>query len=200
MQALKNGIRHVEGVILTHAHHDHTGGIDDLRMHYMWTKEPIPCLMSEVTSQDIQSRYPYLFQKEEAKTLVAKFAVELLPADRGEITFRGIPMQYFTYEQTGMAVNGFRVGDFAYVSDIRKFPETVYEDLAGVRVLVLSALRMTPSHIHFSVDEAVEFGKKVGAEKVWLTHIAHDLDHIKTNTYLPENVRLAYDGLELSFE
>lgn len=199
-QALKYGIAELDGVILTHAHQDHTGGIDDLRMNYMRTKKPIPLLMSKETEQDVTARYDYIFGGHKKKSLVAKFSVETLPGLRGELVFQGIKLQYMTYKQAGMAVNGFRFGDLAYVSDIRDFPETIYEDLSGIKTLIISALRHESTHIHFGVDEAVAFGKRVGAEKVWLTHIAHEMDHEKENAILPENVRLAYDGLEISFE
>jgi phosphoribosyl 1,2-cyclic phosphate phosphodiesterase len=99
-----------------------------------------------------------------------------------------------------MAVQGFKFGNLAYVSDIKEIPETIYEDLKGTEILIVSALRYTDSVMHLSVDEAVAFSKKVGAKKTWFTHISHALDHEKTNAYLPEGVELSYDGLIIDFE
>lgn len=109
-------------------------------------------------------------------------------------------MRYFTYEQAGMAVNGYRIGNLAYVSDIRNYPQTIFEDLKGVTHLIVSALRFAPSPLHLSVDEAIDFGNRAGAKHTWLTHIAHEIDHAKAEEYLPPNFRIAYDGLEIPLE
>lgn len=196
-QALKNHIDRLDGVILTHAHHDHTGGIDDLRAYYIKTYAPMPCLLSKDTAEDIRQRFSYIFRSG-PNQFTTKLALQLLESDRGTVEFLGIPIHYLTYEQMGMPVNGFYWRDFAYISDIRIYPESILEDLKGIRTLVLSALRFTHSDFHFTVDEAVEFAQKIGAQQTWLTHIAHDLDHEKTNAYLPANIRLAYDGLEIN--
>jgi phosphoribosyl 1,2-cyclic phosphate phosphodiesterase len=98
-----------------------------------------------------------------------------------------------------MKVTGFRVGKFAYVSDIREYSQSVIEALKGIDVLVLSALRHTRSLMHFSIEEAIDFARKVEAKKTYLTHISHELDHETTNSLLPSDVQLAYDGLEVNF-
>lgn len=198
-QALKHSIDHLDGVILSHAHHDHTASVDELRVYSMQTGKPVPCLASEVTGEDIKNRFAYIFSPNPKKRLLPKLSLDFFEGERGKCSFQGINFRYFTYEQAGMEVNGIRLGKFAYVTDIHDYPETIFEDLSGVEVLVISALRFTPSHLHLTVDEAIEFSKKVGAKKTWLTHIAHDLQHEKTNAYLPEEIRLAYDGLEISF-
>lgn len=199
-QALRYRFSTVDGVILTHAHNDHVAGIDELRLFCLYRKAPLPLLLSSDTYRDVAQRFPYIFGGDKRVVgLVATFDVHLLEAQRGKVDFEGIPISYVTYEQAGMAVNGFRIGDMAYISDIRTYPETIFEDLAGVKVLVVTALRFTQSHLHFTVDEAIDFAEKIGAEQTWLTHISHDLDHEKTNAYLPPHVRMAYDGLEIPF-
>ncbi len=196
-QALRYEIDHLDGVVITHAHHDHTSSIDELRVFYMRSGEPIPCLVSKETGDDLKKRFDYIFCKRKKNVLIPKVDLIELPDDRGEITFEGLRFKYFTYEQANMKVNGFRIGNFAYVTDIHDYPESIFEDLRGVEVLVLSALRFTPSYIHFTVDEAVDFANRVGAKKTWLTHIAHELQHEHTNAYLPSDVRVAYDGFEI---
>ncbi|MEM1282845.1 MAG: MBL fold metallo-hydrolase [Chlamydiota bacterium] len=196
-QALKYEVDNLDGVIITHAHYDHTSSIDELRVFYMRTGEAIPCLVSKDTSDDLIKRFDYIFRFRKKSVLVPKIELVELKEDRGEVVFEGIKFRYFTYEQVKMKVNGFRLGNFAYVTDIHDYPESIYEDLDGVDFLVVSALRFTPSHIHLTVDEAVEFAHQVGAKKTWLTHIAHELQHEHANAYLPPDVRVAYDGLEL---
>jgi len=200
VQALRLSLRRLDGVILTHAHNDHIAGLDELRCFYMYDKQPMPLLVSMDTLEDIALRFPYLFKGDpRTQGLVTQFAIQKLEEDRGSTQFAGIDLQYVSYEQCGMKVNGFRVGDLAYISDIRKYPESIFEDLSGVKNLVVTALRHEATPMHFSIDEAVEFVERVGAQRAWLSHIAHELDHEKTNGYLPPHIRLAYDGLEVPF-
>lgn len=153
------------------------------------------------TAEDIKIRYSYIFGPDgNREKLIPRIILQPLEGDRGETIFLDIPIKYVSYEQAHMKVNGYQIGDFAYISDIRDFPDTIYEDLKGVKTLVLSALRFEASQFHLGIDEAVQFANKVGAQHTWLTHIAHEQDHEATNQYLPSNVRMAYDGLELNFE
>lgn len=199
-QALAHHIHHIDGLILTHAHQDHIAGIDELRVYYMRSKTALPCLLSEETAEDIRTRYHYIFKDRSiTEKKMPRMTFQILEGEIGETLFQGIPIGYVSYEQAGMRVTGFRFGDLAYISDIRHYPESIFSHLEGVKTLVLSALRHTPSAFHFSIDEAVAFATRVGAEQTWLTHIAHELDHEKTNSCLPSHVRMAYDGLELSF-
>jgi len=195
-QALKHDINHLDGVIVTHVHYDHTGGLDELRSYYFISERPMPTLVSEHTIEDLSKRYHYLLKPTaEGGSLSARLDFESFPNGRGEVDFQGVKIKYFSYSQAGMPVNGFRFGNFAYVTDIHEYPETIFEDLKGVDTLVVSALRYTPSNLHLTVDEAIDFAKKVGAKRVFLTHIAHEISHEKCKSYLPEEVTLAYDGL-----
>jgi phosphoribosyl 1,2-cyclic phosphate phosphodiesterase len=99
-----------------------------------------------------------------------------------------------------MKVLGFRFGNMAYVTDIKTYPDSLLDELKSLDILVLSALRFGPSHMHFTVDDAVAFVKKIAPKKTYLTHIAHELDHEKTNDYLQDGIELAYDGLEFTYD
>ena len=92
---------------------------------------------------------------------------------------------------------GFRVGTFAYLTDCSAIPDSSWPLLAGVRTLVLDALRARPHATHFSVSEAVAAAARIGAERTYLTHISHELGHAATCASLPRGVELAYDGLVL---
>lgn len=200
-QALKYKIDSLDGIIFTHAHNDHTAGIDDLRIYCLRTGNPLPCLLSPDTADDIKTRFYYLFEeKEPYKDLLSRFAMKTLEGLRGKVQFLGMEISYFSFYQLGMRVDGFRFGDLAYVSDIKVYPETIFDDLKGVRTLIVSALRFQPSPMHFNIDEAVDFAKRVGAERTWFMHIAHDLDHKTGSDYLPKGIQLAYDGLQIDFK
>ncbi len=124
----------------------------------------------------------------------------VLQNERGEVDFHGINIQYLTYYQGDMPVLGLRIGSLAYITDIRQYPETIFEDLKGIETLIVSGLRYSPSHVHFSLDEALAFAEKVGVKKVYFNHIDHELDHEKTNKSLPNWANLSYDGQEIEFD
>jgi phosphoribosyl 1,2-cyclic phosphate phosphodiesterase len=200
-QALKYGIKDLNGVIYTHAHHDHTAGLDELRILTFRSGKPLPCLLSQETLEDLKFRYYYIFDAApDLRKLTANIQPCILNGTKGEAVFQGLQIQYNSYEQGGMAVNGFRFGDLAYLTDLRDFDDDIFSMLKNLKTLIISSLRFTPSYLHLSIDEAVEFAQRVNAEQTWFTHIAHELDHEKTNAYLPDNIRLAYDGLELEFD
>ncbi len=194
-QALRSRLHALDGVLITHCHFDHVGGLDDLRVYAFKHKKQLPCLLSRESYEELQIRYHYLMHPHAAD----KFDFHILEGDGGAASFQGIPWSFVSYRQAGMKVTGYRQGTFAYVSDIRKYGEEVVEGLRGVETLVLSALKYTPTEVHFSLDEAIEFARKVGAKRTFLTHIAHDLEHEKVNAELPADVQLAYDGLEIEF-
>ena len=200
-QALHYKINHLTGILLTHAHSDHIAGIDDLRPYYFLHKTKIPCVLSQETFDEVKLRYHYLLKPIAAgKSFSAQIDFLVLPEDFGSFELDGVRFQYFSYFQNEMKVTGFRVGNFAYVSDIRQYSEAVVEMLQGVDILVLSALRHVPTAMHFSIEEAIAFARRVSASKTYLTHIAHDLEYAETNAILPPDVRMSYDGLEIPIE
>lgn len=201
LQLLREKITSLTAVLLSHAHADHIAGLDDLRAFYFLTKEKLPCFLSEETLTEVRLRYHYFFHPvAENRSVSAQVDFNVLPGEGGSFEIEEIPFVYFSYFQLEMKVTGFRIGKFAYVSDIRDYSQEVIEALKGVDVLVLSALRHTPSHMHFTVQEAIHFARLVGAKQTFLTHLSHEIDHETTNAFLPSDIQLGYDGLELTFE
>lgn len=200
-QALKYKIQHLDGLLLTHTHFDHLAGIDELRIFYLNQKKSFPCLLSQDSCKKLAKRYDYLFQPiGHAPNLHLQLDLHVLPEEMGQIEFLDLPIDYFHYFQGTMKVTGYRLGEFAYVSDIQRYGEEIFHALKGVRQLVLGALQRESSRSHFSLDQAVAFARKVGAKMTYITHIGHLLDHDATNQTLPSDIQLASDGLEIEFE
>ncbi len=200
-QALNFKIKHLNAVLLTHAHADHISGMDDLRAYYSLEKKKVLCFLSQDTFNEVKMRYRYLFEPPQpGKSFSAQIDFQLLPEDFGNLEFEGVSIEYFSYVQQDMKVTGFRFGNLAYVSDIREYTEKLIDAIQGVDILILSALRNVPTKMHFSIEEAIAFSKRVGAKKTYLTHTGHDLEYAATNALLPPDVRMSYDGLELDIQ
>lgn len=197
IQALKYGINHLDGVILTHTHFDHIAGLDELRTFYILNRQSIPVLLSSDSFSDLKQRYPYLFrQKSWGTSLSAQLTFHLLENERGNINFLDHRIGYMTYEQGGMKVNGYRFGNLAYISDIKNYSESLLEDLYGVEILIISGQH---SPMHLSIEEGMQLSQKVNPQKTYFTHISHESDHEEVNRLLPSGYALAYDGLTLNF-
>lgn len=198
-QALKFGIDSLDGLLLTHTHYDHVAGLDELRIYTFRQKKPIPCLLSRETLEELKIRYHYFLPPHEAdKVHATKLDFHVLKADHGQVGFEGLDVGYFSYEQVGMKVTGFRFGTLAYITDILDYKEEIFDSLRGIETLVISARGWEKTLAHLTIEEAMAFAKKTGAKKTIFTHISHELEHEKTSRELPEGFSLAYDGLELT--
>jgi phosphoribosyl 1,2-cyclic phosphate phosphodiesterase len=200
--ALKYKIHRLDGLLLTHVHYDHIGGLDELRVFYLTSQRPLPCLLSQSSYEEVKERYAYLFKKKEHKTsLSVELEFHILKKAFGKTIFQQIPIGYFSFHQRKVEVTGFRFQDAAYVTDISDYSETeMLKALRGVKILILSALREDFSPVHFNFKKALAFIEKVKPEKAFLTHLAHEVDHKKASKKLPPGVELAYDGLEIEFD
>lgn len=197
-QALTNDVRRVDSVLFTHAHADHILGLEDLRAFNFIQQQSIPCYSSTATNAELRRFFSYIFSPApdyeggglakltlhdiEALSPISLFGVEILP---------------FTVMHGRLPVLGFRINDFAYATDCNAIPDASMQALVGVKTLVLDGLRMDPQPTHFTIPQACEVAKRIGAEKTYLTHMTHTVDYEVINPTLPNGVELAYDGLEI---
>jgi phosphoribosyl 1,2-cyclic phosphate phosphodiesterase len=189
-QALRFGLERVDAVLYTHPHADHVFGLDDLRGFNFRQRSSIPCFGSESTMARLRQIFAYVFEpsqegggKPQLDLVAVREPFELL----GE-TVVPVPV-----EHGEMEVYGWRIGDFAVVTDVSSISEASFALLDGVRLL--AALRYRPHPTHFSIAEACAVAERIGAERTLFTHIAHDVDHADVRHPLPAGVEIGHDGL-----
>lgn len=193
LQCLANNVRRVDAVLYTHHHIDHLAGLDDLR-RFNWLQEAaIPCYGQPATLNRLRTMFAYVFE-EDLEYPSAKPRLELHEID-GPLTLGGQTITPIPLLHGRMPVLGFRVGDFAYCTDVSAIPKESWGLLSGLDVLILDALRKRPHPTHFNLEQAVDHARRIGARQTYFTHIAHELPHEATNRELPDGMALAHDGL-----
>jgi phosphoribosyl 1,2-cyclic phosphate phosphodiesterase len=191
-QALAHDVRRVDAILFTHAHADHVFGIDEVRRFNHMQRSPIPIMASPGTLEEIRQAFAYIFNAPPAH---GGGVPKLVPfAIGGPFSLGGFAVVPVPVMHGPLPVLGFRVGAFAYLTDCNEIPEASWALLAGVRTLVLDALRDRPHSTHFNVDQAVDVVARLRPERAYFTHITHDLPHAATCARLPAGVELAYDG------
>lgn len=196
-QAFQFDVETIDGLILTHLHYDHMGGIDDLRPLVLFKKKSIPCLLSRSSFEELKIKMSYLFEEPFKDVNVPFFNFNVVDRSFAELEFQGLFCSTVSYYQGRMEVLGIRIGKFAYLIDMKQFSEEIFSALKGVEILVLSSLKYEATKSHLSLKEILDFVNKVGPKQAWLTHISHDTEHESMNKKLPDSVQLAYDGLEI---
>jgi phosphoribosyl 1,2-cyclic phosphate phosphodiesterase len=191
-QALRFGVLRVDAVLFTHPHADHLLGLDEIRRFNALQRCAIPCYGDPGTIAEVRRVFAYAFEPRQPGGGVPQ--LELRPVT-GPFEVAGTPVTPVPVWHGQLPIHGYRVGEFAYLTDCSAIPDESWRLLDGVRTLVVGALRHTPHPTHFTVAQALDVVARVGPERALLTHIAHDLGHAATSGRLPPGVELAYDGL-----
>jgi phosphoribosyl 1,2-cyclic phosphate phosphodiesterase len=194
-QALRFNVRRVDAILYTHSHADHVLGLDEVRRFNKLQKDTIPCFADERTMTDLRRTFAYAFDTGVPKAGgLPKITLNRIG---GPFTLGGVEIVPVPLMHGPRPILGFRLGGFAYLTDTNFIPDASWPLLAGVRTLVLDALRERQHSTHFCVPEAIAAAQRIGAERTYFTHIAHDLGHAETCARLPPGIELAYDGLVL---
>ena len=192
-QALRHDIRRIDAILFTHGHADHIFGIDDVRRFNSLMKRAMPCYGDARTLDDIRRTFHYVFDAATPKGGGVP-SLQLLPVE-GPLRIGDLDVQPVPVWHGERPILGFRFDRVAYLTDCNRLADEAWGLLEDLDVLVLDALRDTPHPTHFSLDEAVEVARRIGARRTCFTHMCHHLQHEPTNARLPGGMALAYDGL-----
>jgi phosphoribosyl 1,2-cyclic phosphate phosphodiesterase len=196
LQLLREGIGVVHAVLYTHEHADHLFGLDDLRIFPKYLGGDLPVYCSELVEERIRRTFDYAFDpitRQFPAGGVPRLVFRRAGAEPLDILGATVVPLELTHGRFG--VLGYRFGNVAYCTDTNGIPPETMDRLAGLDVLVLDCLRPEPHATHFSLDEAVETARRVGAKRTLFTHMSHSLEHAATSAALPPGMELAYDGL-----
>lgn len=192
-QMLQNKVMHLNGILFTHEHKDHTAGLDDVRA-FNWINGTLANVYGESRVLDsLRQEFSYAFSESKYPGLP-----EIILHEIGEkpFSFEGIEIVPIRVMHHKLPVLGFRIEDFTYITDANTIPEPEFEKLVGTKVLVIDGLRHEPHISHFSLQQALDVISLVKPEQAFITHISHQLGlHHEVNKMLPQGVELAYDGL-----
>lgn len=196
-QMLRSNCQKVDGILFTHEHADHTSGLDDIRP-FNFKQGEIPVYAHQRVLDNLQERFAYVF--ETVNKYPGAPSVRTIPVQNNVPFVLGgksiIPINVL---HGNLQVFGYRVDDFAYLTDVKTIEKAEIEKLKGVKVLVVNALREEPHDTHFNLKEALDFINLIQPEQAYLTHISHVMGfHEEVQKKLPPNVFLAFDTLEIT--
>jgi phosphoribosyl 1,2-cyclic phosphate phosphodiesterase len=195
-QMLAQGVQDLTAVLFTHEHKDHVAGLDDVRAFNFILKRHIDVYAERRVQEALKREYAYIFSDEKYPG-VPRITMHLI--QNKEFIISGIhilPIRAYHYK---LPVFGFRIGNFAYLTDVKSIPDDELNKLKNLDILILTALRKESHLSHMNLDEALEIIGKVKPGTTYLTHLSHAFGlHREEEKKLPSHIRIAYDGLSIS--
>ncbi|MCR5078015.1 MAG: MBL fold metallo-hydrolase [Prevotella sp.] len=194
-QILPLPFRKIDGLLVTHIHYDHVGGIDDVRPYCMLGD--IEVYANEDTCAGLRHNFPYCFTEHLYPGVPKLNLHAVLP--HSHLRIGDVEVVPITVMHGKLPILGFRIGKLAYITDMKTIADTELPYLEGVETLVVNALRWDrPHHSHQLIQDAIDFGRRIGAKRTYLTHLTHQIGlHEEAQRLLPEDVFFAYDGLQI---
>jgi phosphoribosyl 1,2-cyclic phosphate phosphodiesterase len=197
-QAFRAGIEHIDAVLITHHHFDHVVGMDDLRPFLLFNRSPIPIYAEPGSADVLRSMFSYIFRdgsypgvpRLEMNEIRGPFEV----ASREDNSHR-LPITPIPAVHGSLDMLGFRIGGFAYLTDVSEIPNASFALLEDLDVLVLDALRDRPHPMHLTIDQAKEVAGRIGARQTYFTHMSHEILHVDFEKRVGEGMAPAFDGL-----
>lgn len=194
-QILNCNSPHLDALLITHSHYDHVGGVDDLRPYCKNVDFPIYCKAD--VSENLHQHIPYCFVRHPYPG-VPSFRIHRINPNRSfkidDIKVTPLPVMHYKLE-----ILGFRINNFAYITDARSISQKTINRIKGVDTLVINALRIKEHLSHFNLDQALEIVNAINPRITYLTHLSHQMGfHEEVEKTLPKNVKIAYDGLTIT--
>lgn len=195
-QMLRSKCNRIDGVLYTHEHSDHTSGIDDLRA-FCFKQGEIPIYGHKRVIDNLFNRFEYIFNKEKKYSGAPKLKpIEITENKNFKIS--NLIITPISYLHAKLQVYGYRFNDFAYLTDMKTIEDVEINKLDNLKVLVLNCIKIEPHYSHLNLEEALKLIRLIKPKKTYLTHISHMLGfHEEVQNNLPEDVFLAFDGLEI---
>ncbi|MCH6199562.1 MBL fold metallo-hydrolase [Aquiflexum sp. LQ15W] len=195
-QMLREKIHHLDGVLFTHEHKDHTGGLDDIRSYNFLQKKDMPIYGTKKVFNQIKREFAYIFEEVKYPGVPSVITHEIVNEPFSAEGIHVVPIQVLHYR---LPVFGFRFGDFTYITDAKYIDDNELDKIKGSKVLVLNALQQSHHISHFTLEEAIQLVAQVKPESAYFTHISHRLGtHQEVEKTLPPNIHLAFDGLKIT--
>ena len=197
-QMLREHVKKLDAILLTHEHKDHIAGMDDVRAFNYKSQDAIDVYAEKRVQEAVKREFAYVFSEIKYPG-VPKIRLNTIPPFGFKI--RDIDIIPVRVRHMDLEIYGFRVGNFAYLTDANYIPEESKEKLLGVKYLVINALRKQKHVSHFNLREAIDFIREISPKKAFITHISHQMGlYEQVTPELPPGIMLAYDGLSLEFD
>ena len=196
-QMLKNNCRHIDGIMFTHEHADHTSGLDDIRP-YFFRQGDIPIYGTQRVVENLNHRFGYILNSQNKYPGAPTVKVQIISKNNNFSIGNQIvtPVEVM---HNSLSVMGYRIGGFSYLTDVKYINSDQMEKVKNSEVLVLNALRIESHPTHLNLEEALGLVEELKPKKAYLTHISHLLGfHAEVSKKLPKNVHLAYDNLQIN--
>jgi len=196
-QMLRAGSPSLDAVVFTHEHKDHVAGLDDIRPFNFLQGKRIDVFATNTVAEALKREYHYIFSGEDYPG-IPEINLRIINENAFKAgAYEIIPIKVYHHN---LPVFGYRIQNFAYITDANRIESLELEKLKGLDVLILNALRQSPHLSHFSLSEAIKIAEQVGAKRTFFTHISHQMGlHQEVEKNLPRNMHLAFDGLVIQW-
>ncbi len=194
--ALQYGLQKLDFTLLTHGHSDHISGLDDLRIFSQTSGKAMPLYSNTQTLKEVKERFAYAFEapKEYGGGVPQYDLIEInSPLKIGDWEITPLPIMHGPWP-----IYGFRINNFAFITDVTLIPKSTLALLNNLDYLVLDCLRHRPHSTHLCLPQAIEYAQIIKAKETYFTHFTHELEHEETQKLLPPSVYMSYDGLTLN--